>query len=178
MNQLNKAHAEKAAKYRKMGINGELRLPVWGDKHFVVLGGPFRNRPKGTVGVKMAQEIYAECDISIATQDFSTPPPEAMRVGLIKAVKAVIAGQPLYVGCMGGMGRTGLFLAVLAKAFGVKKPVEYVRQHYYSHAVETDEQYRYVMNYPIPVQVRLMIAAARGKSFFLNRDKVCLTNTI
>lgn len=42
------------------------------------------------------------------------------------------------------MGRTGLFLAILAKAVGFNDPVAYVRKHYYNHAVETAEQAKYV----------------------------------
>ena len=56
--------------------------------------------------------------------DFQVPDRLKLYRGLNKALDLMLAGEPLYVGCMGGKGRTGLFLAVLVKAFGVKKPVE------------------------------------------------------
>ena len=85
--------------------------------------------------------------VDIPTVDFQTPDRQTLYRGLSKAIDLILAGEPVYVGCMGGKGRTGLFLAVLAKAFGVKKPVEYVREHYYAHAVETAEQYDFVKQF-------------------------------
>ena len=43
---------------------------------------------------------------------------------------------------MGGWGRTGLFLALLAKVCGVENPVTYVRENYSPRAVETTDQHR------------------------------------
>ena len=47
---------------------------------------------------------------------------------------------------MGGIGRTGLFLAALAKLSGEKDPVAYVRKHYMPHAVETQQQQDFIKN--------------------------------
>lgn len=160
--------------FKTPGALGTLEIPLWDDKHYIVTGGPFNNCPDRMVGVKMAREIRRQCDIDIGTEDFSTPEPDKLRAGLTKAVLAMVSGKPLYVGCMAGRGRTGLFLSVLAKAFGIQNPVEYVRKHYYPHAVETAEQYRFVMEFPIPLAVRFLIGAARGKAFFTR--KICLTN--
>jgi protein-tyrosine phosphatase len=87
-----------------------------------------------------------------------------MDAGLEKAVQAITLGYPLYVGCMGGKGRTGLFLAVLAKAWGIKNPVEYVRANYYPHAVETKEQYAYVTNFKVSKAIRRRVWKAKAKS--------------
>lgn len=145
---------------------GQIAIPLYtkfpfSRLHYTVSGGPFHDCPTSMVGVKMAKEIQRKCAVSIPTADFQTPDAETLAIGLDNAVRFLLKGQPLYVGCMGGKGRTGLFLAVLAKAFGVKQPVEYVRKHYYVHAVETPEQYRFVQTFAIPRSTRRQIARAR-----------------
>lgn len=162
---------------KQYGIgNGHLELPLRGKKHYVAFGGPFIEKPKdqGFVGVKMAAEIRVPCEIDIPTPDFQVPPKDVLDKGLLEAVKAVIKGDKVYVGCMAGRGRTGLFLSILVKAFGVEKPVEFVREHYYSHAVETRGQYDFVTNYEIPAEVLKELKWARFISYF--RLKNCLTN--
>lgn len=51
-------------------------------------------------------------------------------------------GWKVEVGCMGGHGRTGTFLAYLAVLSGVpaQDAVAYVRTNYCEHAIESDEQ--------------------------------------
>jgi hypothetical protein len=56
-------------------------------------------------------------------------------------------------------------MAVLCKAFGIKNPVEYVRANYYSHAVETPEQYEFVQSFAVLPKVRWMIKWARIKNW-------------
>jgi protein-tyrosine phosphatase len=105
----------------------------------------------------MAAEISAPCDISIPTKDFSVPHPVTMRDGLVQAIQAMVDGQMFYVGCMGGIGRTGLFLSLMARALGEENPVEWVRANYDKRAVETEEQQRYVMDFdlgPVRGQIR------------------------
>lgn len=144
---------------------GKLQIPLNGRQYFTVVGGPFRDCPPSMKGVKMAAEVKMDCAVDIPTQDFKVPDRLLLYRGLHKAVGLMIEGEPLYVGCMGGMGRTGLFMAVLAKAFGVRKPVEFVRKHYYSHAVETKEQYEFVKKFRITPALRLKIKKARRWSW-------------
>jgi hypothetical protein len=144
---------------------GTLRLPLRHNRYYEVVGGPYLECPDVAVGVKMAAEILAPSDISIPTRDFRTPDVKLLNDGLLAAVDAVLLGKPLYVGCMAGRGRTGLFLAILAKAFGVEHPVEYVRKHYYNHAVETDEQYKFVMSYVVPAEIKTKLFWARVWSY-------------
>jgi protein-tyrosine phosphatase len=125
------------------------------------------------VGVKLAREINRPHEVSIPIKDFSVPETAALDAGLTIAVARILAGDPIYAGCMGGRGRTGLFLAVLAKAFGIQAPVEYVREHYSVHAVETAEQYAFVLTYVVPADVVRAIKFAKVKSFF--RWKAALT---
>ena len=114
-------------------------------------------KPRGYVGVKMAAEIKAPCEIDCPTDDFRTPDTKDLDRALVSAVTVLLAGGKLYVGCMAGKGRTGLFLAVLCKAFGVKSPVEHVRASYYKGAVETKPQYKFVMGYKVPWSVKWMV---------------------
>ena len=51
------------------------------------------------------------------------------------------------VGCLGGQGRTGLFLALLAKVWGIADPVKYVRRVYLRRAVETRDQEEWVADF-------------------------------
>jgi hypothetical protein len=155
---------------------GKLSLPLRKNRNYTILGGPFVDHIPGTIGVKMAAEIQRPCHINIPTRDYQTPDPEDLRNGLINAVEHMVKGDPLYVGCYAGKGRTGLFLAVLAKAMGIEKPVDYVRANYYSHAVETEDQYLFVMDFPIPPEVTKMLKWARVKSYFTFRTE--LTNMV
>ena len=98
---------------------GSLRLPLYFGRYHTVFGGPYLDRPTGMVGVKLAREITAPHMVSVPIKDFSVPLQKDLDFGLGLAVANILDGDPVYAGCMGGKGRTGLFLAVLAKAFGV-----------------------------------------------------------
>lgn len=53
----------------------------------------------------------------------------------------LLAGDAIYVGCYGGHGRTGLFLAALVRTMtGYRDAITYVRDHYCHKAVESQEQ--------------------------------------
>ena len=148
----------------KIGL-GSLKIPLKGWKYYLVYGGPYRDIPFNMYGVKMAEEIHTPCMVDIPTRDFQTPNVKTLSKGLEKAVTLLLEGKPLYIGCMGGKGRTGLFLAVLAKAFGVKDPVAYVRANYYHHAVETQDQKLFVENFVPSNLVVAAIERARRRSW-------------
>lgn len=126
-----------------------------------IFGGPFRQYETGTrrlVGVKMAREIDHPHDISIPTKDYSVPDPDDMIAGLLAAIERMAEGNDLYVGCLGGIGRTGLFMAVAAKTLIAyhdgeyaknTDPVKLVRAYYLPHAVETSEQLSYVASFDV-----------------------------
>lgn len=124
-----------------------------------VYGGPYMHKPEGIHGVKMAEEIDLPCTINVPTRDFSIPREEDLMYGLIQAVILLRKHGELYVGCMGGRGRTGIFMAALVKIMteaGVEidppsmrkmpKEVAFVRMNYNQHAVETDEQMKLIKN--------------------------------
>lgn len=114
----------------------------------------------------MAVEIGATADVYVDTEDFSVPSVSDMQQGLIKTLQLMSQGNDAYVGCMGGIGRTGLFMSCMVKSVAAIKatleepplligvsPVEYVRSHYNPHAVETHEQQWYVRNFnTLPVE--------------------------
>lgn len=149
------------------GVEAYPSMPVqFGPLKATVFGGKFREWVPGqrrVVAVKMAAEVDHPHDISIPTEDYSTPKYSDMHKGLAKALEAIKNGNDLYVGCFGGIGRTGLFMACLAKTMfdferessqlhvGGKEvledPVRYVREHYNPHAVETPEQSQFVHNF-------------------------------
>lgn len=161
----------------EMPGNGRLPLPLgWrGLWHRLVIhGGPFRSVPYGKFeGIEVfgvcvrAEDKPPHFDVRLPIEDFQVPR-GAQYKEVVEAVQqaldAALSGKLVYVGCMGGWGRTGLFLAVVAKACGFRDPVGYVREHYSSHAVETREQRRYVDEFDVrPIRNWLFWAALRHR---------------
>jgi len=140
---------------------GSMKLMNHFGRYFTVYGGPYLNRPTSMVGVKMAMEIHAACDVDVPTMDFNVPPLPVLFQGLEQTIPHLVAGKPIYVGCYGGIGRTGLFLAALAKLWGEKDPVAYVRAHYLAHAVETEAQQGYIRNLLFPKNLQKMVRIAK-----------------
>jgi protein-tyrosine phosphatase len=130
-------------------INGKMPFKL-GRLDTVVVGGPFRNFEEFSdlhpaVGVLMAEELaHLDHTIFVPTRDFSTPRVKDFRRGLMMGLAQIAQGRMIYVGCMGGIGRTGLYLAGLAKIMGAKDPVGYVRSHYLPSAVETTDQQAFI----------------------------------
>jgi hypothetical protein len=147
--------------------NGTLRLPLgpWGfGRDVEIFGGPYargyEEDPKhfGIVLVEnepvnfvrgQAQKVAFDRHIPI--NDFSIPkqPIPEIQAAIRDAIRASILGKHVYVGCMGGWGRTGLFLSLMTKTMGVSDPIHYVRKHYTPKAVETAEQEKYVIQFPV-----------------------------
>lgn len=155
----------------------KLSIPVsFGGMNAHIYGGPFRNFEPGTrrlVGVKMAAEIDHPHDISVPTEDFSVPDEEDMQRGILSGLTMILRGNDLYAGCMGGIGRTGLYMGCMAKVMfdyaaqvkgsvaipGMAKntdPVCYVRKHFKAHAIETEEQKDFVRNFDTTTAVMLL----------------------
>ena len=139
-----------------------------------VHGGPFDKRPRGdkqfNVCVRAERVPPTDIHAHLPIVDFEVPNPSQRKLvdeTLFQALKAAIDGKQVYVGCMGGVGRTGLFMALLAKAADVKNPVSWVRATYDSHAVETKEQKAYVETYDVaPLQRRLFWYAWTSRFFW------------
>jgi hypothetical protein len=137
------------------GLNGafEVKFPmgvtlVFGGAPFVMAGMTHLNRD-GTLPyrVKCATEIQAPAEVEVPCQDFGVPSEADMRAGVRAAITAAFQGQPVFAGCMGGIGRTGTFYAVVLKVlcpqFGFTEDgfVKAVKKLYLTSAVETGQQY-------------------------------------
>lgn len=142
-------------------------------------GGPYRQKPDNIEGVKMAVEITAPCLIDIPTHDFSIPDVATLVHGLEAGYRYMVESErPLYVGCMGGIGRTGLYMAAMHKlcqtapkytlpivgSWGWQSPParecrDYIRAYYNAHAVETSGQLDFIEDLDlIPLAKKLWTA--------------------
>lgn len=140
--------------------NGNIPLRIGNLIDTVVHGGPYARIPDDMFGVKMAAEISGAYNVSIPTEDFSVPEVSDLRVGVVKALMGMINGEEVYAGCVGGLGRTGIFLAALAKVQseyrkskhrvgGGEDPVLYVRKHFTPLAIETAGQEEFIAAFDV-----------------------------
>lgn len=161
-------------------MNLKKGIPVMiGSSLGYVFGGPFKQYVPGTrrlLSIKMAVEIDHPHDVSVPTEDFSVPSVDDMNAGLIRAVDAILSGNDVYVGCMGGIGRTGLFMGCMAKVLQdyantpgtestlhISDPVAWVRANYVSHAIETSEQKDFVRTFDTSLVLRHILVATSPK---------------
>ena len=146
------------------GSKGTLRLPrqlLGLYPALEVSGGPYRFRPPTMLGVCLLEHGTHDggCDVWLPIPDFGVPKLAREHVGsLVQEVfRNLLRGRKVYVGCTGGQGRTGLFLALLAKAWGIADPVEYVRRCYVRQAVETREQAQWVDDFDVSAVRRWLL---------------------
>ena len=127
-----------------MRVRGTLPLTVAG-RPVRITGGPFDAIPDGAFGVCLEPEAAKAwlADVALPVADFGTPDPAALKAAVGAVLRQLQAQpeRPVHVGCRAGVGRTGLFLACLARAAGVGgDALGYVRAHYLPHAAETPAQ--------------------------------------
>jgi len=121
-------------------------------KTLLLTGGPYSQREAKhpeTFGVCMAKE-WADLpsDVFVPTVDFSTPPIEPFQEAIDAGLEAMFKRQHVYAGCMGGIGRTGFYIACILKILEPKvDPIENVRARFKSHAVETSAQEKFVRDF-------------------------------
>lgn len=140
--------------------NGTFDLKL-GAVFATIIGGPYAyaaaHPTVADVRVKLAPEVKGECEVLLPIRDFSIPNEDQAYNAVHTVLMELMEGSSLYVGCMGGFGRTGLFLALLVKAaqeyeilygrnadWAHEDPVEFVRSRYVKRAVETVEQEDFV----------------------------------
>jgi hypothetical protein len=116
----------------------------------ILAGGPYSevgNIATTSFKVNLEHKIKKDADVTLIVPDFSLPSdPKAFDDAVVAAAQALADGKVVVAGCMGGIGRTGTFLAALLGALGADRPIETLRSMYLSHAVETVAQQQFVMN--------------------------------
>jgi protein-tyrosine phosphatase len=93
-------------------------------------------------------EAGFEC-IYLPIPDFNVPDKDALEAAISLALQRAKAGQNIAVHCNAGIGRTGLFLACLARRvldLSANEAISWVRQ-FIPGAVEVPEQMRLVEEY-------------------------------
>lgn len=143
--------------------NGSLMLcPGWRGawQELEITGGPYDyyddelSKDPDWFGFCVRAEHANSFDARLPIHDFSVPKgaitPQVVNREIQLALRAALNGQNVYVGCMGGWGRTGLVLALMVKvALPDVDPVTYVRAHYTPRAVETSDQKAYVSSFDV-----------------------------
>ena len=109
-----------------------------------IAGGPFDAYAPPAIGVCLeARSIRAgDADILSPVADFQ-PPSQMQLVEGLARLFALLRARPeddVYVGCRAGIGRTGTFIASVARMAGIANPVTWTRAHYHPDAVETPAQ--------------------------------------
>ena len=137
------------------------RLPVklgWSGAYhkFEITAGPFdafvqRDDDDFGVCVRAERVPAGFAGLNLPIHDFEVPavPKAQVEYVIRRTLQAAMDGKRVYVGCMGGWGRTGLFLALLAKVCGEDDPVAYVRLKYNARAVETEKQAAYIRDFDV-----------------------------
>jgi len=154
--------------------NGKMPISLgWrgGFISFDIIGGPydaFKRGENADFGVCLRAELCPEdLDVLLPIPDFKVPTRaqlEDVEYVIRRALTAAIEGKRVWAGCMGGWGRTGMFLALLAKVADYEDPVGYVRRVYSKKACETKDQCRYVYEFePTRLRRRLYGSAWRER---------------
>lgn len=129
-----------------------MRLGDW-----KVYAGRFIDAPKsGFKNICLRAEIQprdlAGASYFFPVVDFSIPKVRPTTFALAWIIwQGVARKRKVYVGCMGGVGRTGMVLALLARVvyrMDGGNAIARVRRYYAPHAVETLEQEKFVRAFP------------------------------
>lgn len=144
----------------------------------VIVGGSFNHSNNSALNgyykVKMAEEISKSCDLAIDTPDFQTPNRYMLLNSIPQILHAIAMGQNIYIGCMGGIGRTGFMMAIIAKIMGVNNPIAFTRANFKGHAIETEAQMLLIDS--IEVEPYRMMLDAYLALREVNPEPVSLTN--
>jgi hypothetical protein len=99
-----------------------------------------RNRPWNPGG-EVTHVLFKISDMSVPTEAKEF-------VKLVDWAKAQLeAGKTVHCGCVGGHGRTGMFLSALVSRFGEPDAIEYVRKNYCKKVVESRSQVDFLVKY-------------------------------
>lgn len=114
-------------------------------------GGSFFNSPLSDdfITINLMKEAPLKCDWYLPIRDFSVPTLDQVEEMEDIFEDLLSSNKPGYVGCYGGIGRTGLFMSCLLRYMGHPDPIAEVRAQYHPHAVETSHQREFVEQFPI-----------------------------
>lgn len=136
--------------YQTLSIESE-RL-----KTFTVYGGSFKNGlgTQTDIRVCLAPEVGSEYrrDMTYSIEDFSAPRAQDLNQFLDSLIEEIERRQEtksrpvsVYIGCLGGIGRTGLVIAALLiklQGLHATEAIDLVRRTIHPFAVETYTQVR------------------------------------
>jgi protein-tyrosine phosphatase len=86
--------------------------------------------------------------LHLPIRDFNVPSKEDLEEAIKRTVEHAQVGKNILIHCHAGLGRTGLFVAYLAKrvlGLSSEEAIHWTRK-YIPHALETDEQNQMVMD--------------------------------
>lgn len=111
-------------------------------------GGSFFHAPEDDkfLTINLMEEYPLPCDFYLPIKDYSCPTDIQAMFDIFEEIEK--SNKDVYVGCFGGVGRTGLFMSCFLKHLGQINPILRVREDYNSHAVETSEQREFVFFFP------------------------------
>jgi len=109
-----------------------------------IVGGRFDDFTPPGIGVclEVRSHMAALADVLMDVPDFAPPSQMQLCRGLVRTLELMrdAPDLPVYVGCAAGLGRTGTFIAALARLAGIDDAVAWTRLHYDRRAVETSGQ--------------------------------------
>lgn len=114
------------------------------------MAGPVRFSQAWMWTVCLTSHVAIPTTIHYPIQDFSVPTDLlGLEDALRRTTYALMRKEPVYVGCAGGVGRTGLFLSCLLKVLhpDCTDPVRWLRKIYWPHAVETPSQEKFIADW-------------------------------
>ena len=124
-------------------MNGSVTLRLLGQDRRIT-GGPFDSWTSAGIGLCLDPTATKRhtATLILDLPDFTAPTQVQLQTTLSSLLDAMRAHPeaPVYIGCKAGYGRTGTFIAALAKLAGHPDPVAWTRSHYHPGAVETEAQ--------------------------------------
>jgi hypothetical protein len=152
------AIADLLGKTQRKGYVPLLFGPGWSVRAF---GGSYSLRDwellarhGGIFGVRLEEKISNPYAVSFPWPDFGVPAVEDFEHAMYQVMIQARFHRNLYVGCMGGIGRTGTFLACLHKTAvqmhsgasvgNSMDHVAHIRSCYLGHAIETKPQEEFI----------------------------------
>lgn len=116
-----------------------------------LFGGSFYLEGAAFLGfrVNLMDRSTLECDLLIPIVDYSVPQnKEQFVTSMAQVAEQVLTGGPVFMGCYGGRGRTGVALASLARLMGEPEPIAWLQTNYMLNAPETEEQKAFILSLP------------------------------